>query len=87
MKDFEGRVAAITGAGSGIGRALARELAGRRAHLALSDIDRSGWPRPWRSARDRGSRSRRPRWTSPTATRCTGGPTRSSPTTARSTWS
>ena len=39
MKDFRGRVAAITGAGSGIGRALAVELAGRGAHLALSDID------------------------------------------------
>ncbi|MCU1350819.1 MAG: putative Short-chain dehydrogenase/reductase [Acidimicrobiales bacterium] len=39
MKHFDGRVAAVTGAGSGIGRALARELAGRGAHLALSDID------------------------------------------------
>lgn len=42
MKSFEGRVAAITGAGSGIGRALAIELAGRGADLALSDIDESG---------------------------------------------
>ncbi|HEV3226121.1 MAG TPA: SDR family NAD(P)-dependent oxidoreductase [Acidimicrobiales bacterium] len=42
MKDFGGRVAAITGAGSGIGRALARDLAGRGAHLALSDIDEVG---------------------------------------------
>ena len=42
MKEFNGRVAAITGAGSGIGRALARELAGRRAQLALSDIDEVG---------------------------------------------
>ena len=42
MKNFNGRVAAITGAGSGIGRALARELARRGAHLALSDIDEVG---------------------------------------------
>ena len=42
MKHFDGRVAAITGAGSGIGRALAKELAGRGAHLALSDIDAVG---------------------------------------------
>ena len=42
MKDFNGRVAAITGAGSGIGRALANELARRGAHLALCDIDDAG---------------------------------------------
>jgi butyryl-CoA dehydrogenase len=42
MKHFDGRIAAITGAGSGIGRALAKELAGRSAHLALSDIDEVG---------------------------------------------
>ena len=42
VKDFNGRVAAITGAGSGIGRALASDLARRGAHLALSDIDEVG---------------------------------------------
>ena len=42
MENFSGRVAAITGAGSGIGRALARELARRGAHLALCDVDESG---------------------------------------------
>ncbi|GAA5160340.1 SDR family NAD(P)-dependent oxidoreductase [Pseudonocardia eucalypti] len=39
MKNFADRVAVITGAGSGIGRALAIELAARGAKLAVSDID------------------------------------------------
>ncbi len=36
MKDFNGKVAVITGAGAGIGRALAIELARNGAQLALS---------------------------------------------------
>lgn len=42
MDTFDGKVAAITGAGSGIGRALAIELATRGASLALSDVDEVG---------------------------------------------
>ena len=42
MSSFEGKVAVITGAGSGIGRALAIDLAARGAKLALSDIDADG---------------------------------------------
>jgi NADP-dependent 3-hydroxy acid dehydrogenase YdfG len=42
MSSFEGKVAVITGAGSGIGRALALNLAKKGAKLALSDIDTNG---------------------------------------------
>jgi butyryl-CoA dehydrogenase len=42
MKSFRDKVSAITGAASGIGRALAIDLAGRGSHLALSDIDTDG---------------------------------------------
>jgi NAD(P)-dependent dehydrogenase (short-subunit alcohol dehydrogenase family) len=39
MTALDGRVAVITGAGSGIGRALSVELARRGARLAISDVD------------------------------------------------
>src|ERR1043165_6930325 len=39
MKSLERKVAAITGAGSGIGRALALELARSGAEVALADIN------------------------------------------------
>jgi len=42
MNEFAGKVAVITGAGSGIGRALALNLAAKGARLALSDIDTEG---------------------------------------------
>ena len=39
MKSFKNKVAAITGAASGMGRTLAVELARRGCHLALSDVN------------------------------------------------
>lgn len=42
MKSFSGKVAAITGAGSGIGRELALQLARRGCHLALCDVNEKG---------------------------------------------
>ena len=42
MKVRPGNVAVITGAGSGVGRALALQLAGRGCVLLLADIDEAG---------------------------------------------
>ncbi|GAA1140366.1 SDR family NAD(P)-dependent oxidoreductase [Nocardioides aquiterrae] len=42
MKSFDDKVVAITGAGSGIGRALSLNLARQGALLAISDVDDAG---------------------------------------------
>src|SRR5580700_5967037 len=42
MKSFDGKVAAITGAGSGMGRTLALSLARRGCEVAISDVDEQG---------------------------------------------
>ena len=42
MKEFKDKVAAITGAGSGMGRELAVQLAARGCHVAISDVNEKG---------------------------------------------
>jgi len=54
MKTLAGKVCAITGAASGIGRALALELAGQGCALALADVDEAGLAACAAQARDRG---------------------------------
>jgi NAD(P)-dependent dehydrogenase (short-subunit alcohol dehydrogenase family) len=42
MTELRDKVVAVTGAGSGIGRALCQELAARGAHVALADVNQEG---------------------------------------------
>src|SRR5262245_56067433 len=42
MRNLNGRVAVVTGAGGGIGRATSLALAGRGCALALVDVDAQG---------------------------------------------
>jgi len=42
MRTFDGKVVVITGAGSGIGRALALDVARRGSLIAISDVDDAG---------------------------------------------
>ena len=42
MKDLSGKVAAVTGAASGIGRDTALLLAGEGCHIAIADMDKKG---------------------------------------------
>ena len=47
MKDFKGKVVVITGAGSGIGRELAWQLAARGAVLAINDLKGEALAETW----------------------------------------
>ena len=54
MKTFKNKVAAITGAASGMGRTLAVELARRGCHLSLSDVNEAGLSETAQMARRHG---------------------------------
>jgi short-subunit dehydrogenase len=54
MKSFNGKVAAITGAGSGMGRELAYELAQAGCALSLSDVNEKGLEETAAKAREYG---------------------------------
>ena len=53
MQGFAGKVAVITGAGSGIGQALAVELGRSGASVAISDVDTDGLASPSNASRPR----------------------------------
>lgn len=54
MADFTGKVALVTGAGSGIGKATALRLAGAGAQVVLGDVDLAAVERVAREIGDAG---------------------------------
>src|SRR6266478_5981821 len=57
MKMLEGRVAAVTGAASGLGRAMALAFAGEGMHAALADVDEPGLKSTLSEVQSRGVRA------------------------------
>ena len=57
MKELEGRVAVVTGAGSGIGEALARVFASQGMNVVIADIEEDQAKRVARELADTGARA------------------------------
>ncbi len=86
IKDLRGTTFLVTGAASGIGRALALAAAAEGARLVLTDISRDGLDDTARTVRDRGGVVlHADASTSPTTTRSPHGPRRSTSSPAAST--
>ncbi|MBU6296001.1 MAG: SDR family oxidoreductase [Planctomycetes bacterium] len=58
MKRFEGKLAAVTGAGSGIGRAIALRLASEGAEVAVMDVSAAAGEETRRLLEEAGGRAR-----------------------------
>jgi len=54
MTELKGKVAAVTGAASGLGRAMALAFAGEGMHLALADVDEKGLQEVFHTVKSKG---------------------------------
>jgi NAD(P)-dependent dehydrogenase (short-subunit alcohol dehydrogenase family) len=48
MKDFNGKLAVVTGGGSGMGREIVRQLTAEGCHVAMCDVSAAGMEETWR---------------------------------------